>query len=118
VHRQARPADALTSSGSQSSSASAASGWQCRLPLGELYLLLKDFHLGLDAARELGVPMPIAAETEQIVQGMVALKGDEVDFATLLELVAEASGLELAPENVAVDDGLAPMNGVDKARAA
>jgi 3-hydroxyisobutyrate dehydrogenase len=81
-------------------------------------LLLKDFHLGLDAARELDVSMPIAAATEQIVQGMVALKGNDVDFATLLELVAEASGLELRPENVVVDDGLAPVDAIDKARAA
>ena len=49
-------------------------------------LLLKDFHLGFEAARELGVPMPLAAATEQIVQGMVALSGNEVDFAALLEL--------------------------------
>jgi 3-hydroxyisobutyrate dehydrogenase-like beta-hydroxyacid dehydrogenase len=81
-------------------------------------LLLKDFHLGLETARELGVSMPIAAATEQIVQGMSALKGDEVDFATMLELVAEASGLDLVPENVVVDDGLAPVASVDKARAA
>src|SRR3981081_2845784 len=32
-------------------------------------LLLKDFHLGLDAARELGVPMPPPAPPEPIVQG-------------------------------------------------
>jgi 3-hydroxyisobutyrate dehydrogenase-like beta-hydroxyacid dehydrogenase len=81
-------------------------------------LLLKDFHLGLESARELGVSMPIAAATEQIVQGMSARKGDEVDFATLLELIAEASGLDLVPENVVVDDGLAPVDAVDKARAA
>jgi hypothetical protein len=62
--------------------------------------------------------MPIAAATEQIVQGMSAQKGDEVDFATLLELVAEASGLDLVPEDVVVDDGLAPVEAVDKARAA
>ena len=30
----------------------------------------------------------------------------EQDFAQLLVLQAEASGLALAPENVAVDDGL------------
>jgi 3-hydroxyisobutyrate dehydrogenase-like beta-hydroxyacid dehydrogenase len=81
-------------------------------------LLLKDFHLGLETARELGVSMPIAAATEQIVQGMSALKGDEVDFAALLELVAEASGLDLVPEDVVVDDGLSPVDAVDNARAA
>jgi 3-hydroxyisobutyrate dehydrogenase-like beta-hydroxyacid dehydrogenase len=72
-------------------------------------LLLKDFHLGFEAARELGVPMPLAAATEQIVQAMRAISGNEVDFAALLELQARASGLELEPENVAVDDGLTPV---------
>jgi 3-hydroxyisobutyrate dehydrogenase-like beta-hydroxyacid dehydrogenase len=72
-------------------------------------LLLKDFHLGLDAARELAVPMPLAAAVEQIVQGLVALRGNDVDFAALLELEARAAGLTLEPENVAVDDGLSPV---------
>src|SRR5579884_850783 len=61
-------------------------------------LLLKDFHLGMDAARELSVPMPLAAATEQIVQGLQAVMGDEVDFAALLEMTARASSLELEPE--------------------
>jgi len=73
-------------------------------------LLLKDFHLGFEAARELDVPMPLAAAAEQIVQGMVALSGNDVDFAALLELQARASGLELEPENVEVDDGLSPVD--------
>jgi len=72
-------------------------------------LLLKDFHLGMDAARELSVPMPLAAATEQIVQGLQAVMGDEVDFAALLEMTARASSLELEPENVYVDDGLTPL---------
>ena len=72
-------------------------------------LLLKDFHLGFDAARELEVPMPLAATAEQIVQGMLALSGNDVDFAALLELQARASGLELEPENLEVDDGLSPI---------
>jgi 3-hydroxyisobutyrate dehydrogenase-like beta-hydroxyacid dehydrogenase len=73
-------------------------------------LLLKDFRLGFEAAHELGVPMPLAATAEQIVQGMVALCGNDVDFAALLELEAQASGLELTPENVDVDDGLSPVD--------
>jgi len=71
-------------------------------------LLLKDFHLGFEAAREMEVSMPLAATTEQIIQGLVGLTGDDVDFAALLELVANASGLALEPENVDVDDGLSP----------
>jgi 3-hydroxyisobutyrate dehydrogenase len=72
-------------------------------------LLLKDFHLGGEAARELGVSMPLAAATEQIVQALEGIKGNEVDFAALIELTAQASGLELIPEDVEVDDGLAPL---------
>jgi 3-hydroxyisobutyrate dehydrogenase-like beta-hydroxyacid dehydrogenase len=73
-------------------------------------LLLKDFYLGLDAARELGVSMPVAALTQQIIQGLEAIKGNEVDFAALLELVANASDLTLEPEDVPVDDGLSPLD--------
>ena len=76
-------------------------------------LLLKDFHLGFEAAKELEVSMPLAAATEQIVQGLVGIKGNEVDFAALIELVAEASGLELIAENVEVNDGLAPLERVN-----
>ena len=73
-------------------------------------LLLKDFHLGFEAARELGVPMPLAATAEQIIQGMVALSGNGVDFAAPLELEAQAAGLELEPENAEVDDGLSSLD--------
>jgi len=71
-------------------------------------LLLKDFQLGFEAARQHGVAMPISALTEQIVQGLVGRRGDVVDFAALIELVAEESGLVLEPEDVVVDDGLRP----------
>ncbi len=74
-------------------------------------LLLKDFHLGFEAARELEVSMPVAAATEQIVQEMVGISGNEVDFAALIELTARASGLELIAEDVKVDDGLSPLDG-------
>ena len=69
-------------------------------------LLLKDFHLGFEAAHELGVPMPVAAATQEIVQGMVGLGYDDIDFAALLELQAKTAGYELEPEDVAVADGL------------
>ena len=72
-------------------------------------LLLKDFHLGLDAARELSVPMPLAAATEQIVQSLESLHGNEVDFAALLDARRRVRGSRRSqPENVAVDDGLNP----------
>ena len=69
-------------------------------------LLLKDFDLGFEAARELEVPMPVAAVTQQIVRGMLGQGYDDIDFAALLELEARASGHDLEPENVPVSDGL------------
>jgi 3-hydroxyisobutyrate dehydrogenase len=69
-------------------------------------LLLKDFHLGAEAAREHGVPMPVAAATQEIVQGMLGQGYDDVDFAALLELEARAAGHALRSEEVAVSDGL------------
>jgi len=69
-------------------------------------LLIKDFRLGADAARELGVPLPVAAAAQEIVQRLVDSGYDDVDFAALLELEARAAGLELVSEEAPVDDGL------------
>jgi 3-hydroxyisobutyrate dehydrogenase-like beta-hydroxyacid dehydrogenase len=72
-------------------------------------LLLKDFNLGFEAARETKVAMPLAAAAEQIIQSLSGMKGNDVDFAALIELTAQASGLTLEPEDVEVDDGLSPL---------
>lgn len=69
-------------------------------------LLRKDFDLGLAAARQLDVPMPLAAATAQLVQASVSSGRVDEDFAILLDLQAAAAGLELKSENVDVDDGL------------
>jgi 3-hydroxyisobutyrate dehydrogenase len=69
-------------------------------------LLRKDFDLGLAAARELDVPMPLAALTAALVQASVGSGRTEEDFAILLDLQAAASGMTLKPEDVSVDDGL------------
>ena len=69
-------------------------------------LLRKDMDLGLDAARRFGVPMPLASITRDQIQTLIGNGMDEEDFAKLLVLQAKASGLELKPENVPVDDGL------------
>jgi 3-hydroxyisobutyrate dehydrogenase len=74
-------------------------------------LLRKDFDLGMAAARALDVPMPVAAATQQLVQASVGSGRTEEDFAILLELQAAASGIELKPENVDVDDGLGAADG-------
>jgi len=69
-------------------------------------LLRKDFDLGLAVARELDVPMPLAAITAQLVQASVSSGRITEDFAVLLDLQAASSGLELEAEGVEVDDGL------------
>jgi 3-hydroxyisobutyrate dehydrogenase len=69
-------------------------------------LLRKDFDLGLAAAHELNVPMPLAALTAQLVQQTVSSGRVTEDFAILLDQQAAASGLSLKPEDTPVDDGL------------
>jgi 3-hydroxyisobutyrate dehydrogenase len=78
-------------------------------------LLLKDFHLGFEAAKEHGVPMPVAAAAEQVVQSLVGNGYDDVDFAALLEYEAKASGLDLKPEDAPVGDGLSGADGASAA---
>jgi 3-hydroxyisobutyrate dehydrogenase len=69
-------------------------------------LLRKDLDLGLDAAKRYEVPMPLASATRDIVQTLIGHGMDDEDFAKLLVLQAQASGLTLEPENVPVGDGL------------
>jgi 3-hydroxyisobutyrate dehydrogenase-like beta-hydroxyacid dehydrogenase len=69
-------------------------------------LLLKDFELGLDAGRKLGVPMPVAALAAQLVASAIGAGYDKEDFATLLLEQARRSGVELTSENADVSDGL------------
>ena len=78
-------------------------------PTFTMELLQKDFDLGLESAHLLKSPMPVASATRQIVaQAVGAGRGDDEDFATLLLEVARGAGVTLTPENVPVDDGLAP----------
>jgi 3-hydroxyisobutyrate dehydrogenase len=77
-------------------------------------LLRKDLDLGLQAARELGVAMPITATAREALQahiGAAHLQADPAgylakDFATLLESVARNAGMTLRPENVPTPTGL------------
>lgn len=69
-------------------------------------LLLKDFELGLDAGRRLGVPMPVAALAAQLVASAIGAGYDKEDFATLLLEQARRSGVELTSEDADVSDGL------------
>jgi 3-hydroxyisobutyrate dehydrogenase len=69
-------------------------------------LLRKDLDLGLDAGRQLEVPMPLTSITRDLLQQMIGRGMTEEDFSTLLLMQAKVSGIELKPENVPVTDGL------------
>lgn len=69
-------------------------------------LLRKDFDLGLQVARELEVPLPLAAAARELVQQAVGRGHGAEDFAALLVEQARNAGYEPEPEQVAVDDGL------------
>jgi 3-hydroxyisobutyrate dehydrogenase len=69
-------------------------------------LLRKDLDLGLDAGRELEVPMPLTSLTRDLLQQMIGQGMTEQDFSTLILAQAKASGIELTPENKEVGDGL------------
>ncbi|WP_346055824.1 NAD-binding protein [Amycolatopsis dongchuanensis] len=75
-------------------------------PTFTMPLLRKDFDLGLAAARDLEVPMPVAAATAQLVWEAIGAGSRENDFAELLLEQARRSGIELKPEHATVDDGL------------
>jgi 3-hydroxyisobutyrate dehydrogenase len=69
-------------------------------------LLRKDLDLGLEAGRRFDVPMPLASATRDIVQTLIGRGMDDEDFAKLIVLQGEASGVSLEPENRPVGDGL------------
>lgn len=68
-------------------------------------LLRKDFDLGMAAAYEHDVSMPVSALCTEIVKGTVGA-GYDGDFAVLLLEAARNAGLVMEPENIHVDDGL------------
>ena len=69
-------------------------------------LLQKDFDLALQAAYELGVVMPVASVTRNLVAQEVGNGNVDQDFASLILTVAHGSGLDIRPEVVPVSDGL------------
>lgn len=71
-------------------------------------LLRKDFDLGLAAARQLEVPLPVAALVRELIQGLVGAGHGDKDFAALLVQEAGAAGLVLESEHAEVSDGLSP----------
>jgi 3-hydroxyisobutyrate dehydrogenase-like beta-hydroxyacid dehydrogenase len=75
-------------------------------PTFTMPLLSKDFDLGLEAAHDLAVPMPLASAAAQLVASAMGAGHRDEDFATLILEQARRSGMTLEPENVSIDDGL------------
>lgn len=71
-------------------------------------LLRKDLQLGLEAGKDLGVPMPLAANVDMLLAQAVGAGYTAEDFATLILEQARRSGYELEAETEPYDDGLAP----------
>lgn len=69
-------------------------------------LLRKDFDLGMHAAYEHDVPMPLSALCTELVKASAGAGFAKDDFAVLLLEAARGAGLEMTPENISVDDGL------------
>src|ERR1019366_6042653 len=67
-------------------------------------LLRKDFDLGMHAAYEHDVPMPLSALCSELVKASAGAGYAEDDFAVLLLEAARGAGLELVAENIVVDD--------------
>jgi 3-hydroxyisobutyrate dehydrogenase-like beta-hydroxyacid dehydrogenase len=70
------------------------------------HLLRKDFELGLEAGRQLDVPLPTAAAVHQMIVAMIGRGYGDEDFMRLLTVEAEAAGLEIESEDADVGDGL------------
>jgi 3-hydroxyisobutyrate dehydrogenase len=83
-------------------------------PTFTIALQLKDVDLGLEAARKLGVAMPVTSAMREVFQshcGVATLQADPEaylaqDFAALIETLALHAGIKLESENVAVPSGL------------
>jgi 3-hydroxyisobutyrate dehydrogenase-like beta-hydroxyacid dehydrogenase len=71
-------------------------------------LLLKDFDLGLQAAAQLGVSVPVVEHVRALVAALIDEGYADVDFAAMLSVQAKASGLQLQSEPGPVSDGLEP----------
>lgn len=79
-------------------------------PTFTIPLLLKDFDLGLDAANELEVPMPITSAAQQITASARGAGHIEEDFMILLIEQARRAGMSLVSENKKVLSGLEAEN--------
>lgn len=72
------------------------------------HLLRKDLQLGLEAGKNLGVPLPVASVVYEMVTDLVEQGLGDLDFAALIQMEAGKAGFELRSEERDVDDGLTP----------
>jgi 3-hydroxyisobutyrate dehydrogenase len=64
-------------------------------PLGfRTRLHRKDLGIALEAARELGVPIPVAAYVEQLETGLIKRGYGDEDVSNIARAVREAAGLD------------------------
>ncbi|MGK7888920.1 MAG: NAD(P)-dependent oxidoreductase [Leptolyngbyaceae cyanobacterium] len=54
----------------------------------------KDLNIALEAARELGVPLPIAAYVEQVETGLIARGYGDEDLSNMARVVREQAGID------------------------
>jgi 3-hydroxyisobutyrate dehydrogenase len=81
------------------------------------HLLRKDFELGLEAARDLDVPLPVSALVHQQVVDMIGNGFGDEDFSRLLEMAARGAGLQLvSEERDDVTTGLTPIDDLGQRR--
>nr|WP_198151930.1 NAD(P)-dependent oxidoreductase [Kibdelosporangium sp. MJ126-NF4]CEL21385.1 2-hydroxy-3-oxopropionate reductase [Kibdelosporangium sp. MJ126-NF4] len=80
-------------------------------PTFTMPLLRKDFDLGLQAARALEAPMPLASAAAQIIASAVGAGHVDEDFAALIVEQARRAGWALEPEDTEVNDGLEADDG-------
>jgi 3-hydroxyisobutyrate dehydrogenase len=69
-------------------------------------LLCKDLDLGMRAASDTGVELPLTERVHELVQECIDNGESAADYTTLLLRQARASGLQMKPENVQMNDGL------------
>lgn len=61
-------------------------------------LLRKDFELGMDSARDVEVPMPLASSVLQLLQAAIGRGYRDADFLSLFAVQASSSGVDPQPQ--------------------
>jgi 3-hydroxyisobutyrate dehydrogenase len=69
-------------------------------------LLRKDFDLGIEAAQQLGVELPLSERCRELVQRVIDEGFTDTDFAAMIEVQAREAGIKLTPDETPFPDGL------------